>query len=46
MSAMPNDVAQLLIGLTVLILLAISFGMFSARLFMWATRGSGDGPGP
>jgi len=42
---MPN-VLQLLLGLTVLILLAISFGVFSARLFMWATRGSGDGPNP
>ncbi len=40
---MPNDLAQLLIGLTVLILLAVVFGMFSARLFMWATRGFGDG---
>jgi Tfp pilus assembly protein PilX len=40
---MPNDLAQLLIGLTVLILLALGFGMSSARLFMWATRGSGDG---
>ena len=46
LSAMPNDVVQLLIGLTVLIVLAISFGIFSARLFMWATRGSGDGPKP
>jgi hypothetical protein len=40
---MPNDLAQLLIGLTALILLSAGFGMFSARLFMWATRGSGDG---
>jgi Tfp pilus assembly protein PilX len=40
---MPIDLAQLLIGLTVLILLALGFGMSSARLFMWATRGSGDG---
>jgi hypothetical protein len=39
---MPNDVTQLLIGLTLVILLAVGFGMFSARLFMWATRGSGD----
>ena len=41
--AVPNDLAQLLIGLTVLILLAIGFGMSSARLFLWATRGSADG---
>jgi len=40
---MPNELAQLLIGLTLLILLAVGFGMFSARVFMWATRGSGDG---
>jgi hypothetical protein len=40
---MPNDLTQILIGLTLLILLAVGFGMFSARLFMWATRGSGDG---
>jgi len=39
---MPNDLAELLIGLTVLILLAVGFGISSARLFMWATRGSGD----
>jgi len=39
---MPNDLAQLVIGLTVLILLAVGFGMFSARVFMWATRASGD----
>jgi hypothetical protein len=41
---MPNDLAQLLVGLVLLILLAAGFGMFSARLFMWATRGSGEGP--
>jgi hypothetical protein len=40
---MPNDLAQLLIGLTVLILLAVGFGISSARLFMWATGGSGEG---
>jgi hypothetical protein len=40
---MPNDLAQLLIGLAVLILLAVALGIFSARLFMWATRGSGGG---
>jgi hypothetical protein len=40
---MPNDLAQLLIGLAVLIFLAVGFGMFSARLFMSATGGSGDG---
>jgi len=40
---MPNDLAQLMIGLILLILLAVGFGVFSARLFMWATRGSGDG---
>ncbi|MEK6206948.1 MAG: hypothetical protein AABM32_04840 [Chloroflexota bacterium] len=40
---MPNDLAQLVFGLAVLILLAAGFGVFSARLFMWATRGSGDG---
>ena len=40
---MANDLAQLLIGLTVLILLAVGFGISSARLFLWATRGSGDG---
>jgi hypothetical protein len=33
----------ILIGLTLLILLAVGFGMFSARVFMWATRGSGEG---
>jgi hypothetical protein len=38
---MPN--LAILIGLTVLILLAVGFGMFSARLFMWASGGSGDG---
>jgi hypothetical protein len=43
---MPNDLAQLLTGLTVLIVLAVGFGMFSARLFLWATRGSGDGSKP
>jgi hypothetical protein len=43
---MPNDLAQILIGLAVLILLAVAFGIFSARLFMWATRGPGDGPRP
>jgi hypothetical protein len=41
---MPNLV--ILIGLTVLILLAVGFGMFSARLFMWASRESGDGSKP
>jgi hypothetical protein len=40
---MPNDLAQLLIGLAVLILLSAGFGMFSARVFMWATGGSGEG---
>jgi len=40
---MPNDLAQLLIGLTVLILLAVGFGMSSARLFLWATRAYGEG---
>ena len=40
---MPNELAQLLIGLTVLILLAVGFGISSARLFMWATGGSGEG---
>ena len=40
---MPNELAQLLIGLTVLILLAVGFGMSSARLFLWATRASGEG---
>ncbi len=40
---MPSDLAQLLIGLAVLIVLAVGFGVSSARLFMWATRGSGDG---
>jgi len=40
---MPNDVAQLLIGLALLILLSVGFGMFSARIFLWATRGSADG---
>jgi len=39
---MPNELAQLLIGLTVLILLAVGFGVSSARLFLWATRGSGE----
>jgi hypothetical protein len=43
---MPNDVVQLILGLTVLILLALAIGMFSARLFMWATRGPGSGPRP
>jgi hypothetical protein len=43
---MPIDLAQLLIGLAVLMVLAVAFGIFSARLFMWATRGSGDGPTP
>jgi hypothetical protein len=42
--AMPNDVVQLLLGLTVLIPLAVGIGMFSARLFMWATRVPGNGP--
>jgi hypothetical protein len=40
---MPNDLAQLLIGLTVLIFLAVGFGISSARLFMWATGGFGEG---
>ena len=41
---MPNDFAQLLVGLAVLLLLAVGFGISSARLFLWATRGSGDVP--
>jgi len=40
---MPNDLAQLLIGLTALILLAVAFGIFAARLFVWATREPGAG---
>ncbi|HVD31821.1 MAG TPA: hypothetical protein VNE19_08925 [Methylomirabilota bacterium] len=43
---MPNDFAPLLIGLTLLILLAVGFGMFSARLFMRATGGADDGSKP
>jgi hypothetical protein len=40
---MPNDFAQILIGLAVLILLSAGFGMFSARVFMWAAGNSGEG---
>jgi hypothetical protein len=43
---MPSDVTQLVIGLALLLLLSAGFGMFSARLFMWATRGSGDSSKP
>jgi hypothetical protein len=37
---MPNDAAQLFLGVAVLVLLALSLGMLSARLFMFASRGS------
>ena len=37
---MPIDAAQLLLGLAVLIVLAVTLGMLSARLFMFASRGS------
>jgi len=40
---MPNDAAQLLIGLALLIILAVSLGTLSARLFMSAARGPHDG---
>ena len=40
---MPNDAPQLLIGLVALILLAVTLGTLSARIFMSATRGSQDG---
>jgi hypothetical protein len=40
---MPNDLTQILVGLAVLILLSASFGMFSARVFMWATGNSAEG---
>jgi len=40
---MPNDAAQLLIGLALLILLAVGLGTLSARLFMAATHGAHDG---
>jgi hypothetical protein len=37
---MPNDAAQLFLGVAVLVLVALTFGMLSARLFMSASRGS------
>jgi len=40
---MPNDAAQLLIGLAVLIVLALTLGKLSADLFMSAARGPHDG---
>jgi hypothetical protein len=35
---MPTDAAQILIGLALLILAAVTLGMLSARLFVFATR--------
>lgn len=40
---MHNDAAQLLLGLAVLIVLSVTLGMLSARLFMSASRGSDSG---
>jgi hypothetical protein len=40
---MPNDAVQLLLGLALLIILAVTLGMLSARLFMSASRGSDGG---
>jgi hypothetical protein len=40
---MPTDAAQLLLGLAVLIAISVTLGMFSARLFMSASRGSDGG---
>ena len=37
---MPNDVAQLLIALVVLVLVAVCLGALSARLFISASRGA------
>jgi hypothetical protein len=39
---MPNEVAQILIALVVLVLLAVCLGGLSARLFMSASRGTPD----
>jgi hypothetical protein len=40
---MPNDAAQVLLGLAALIIIAVTLGMLSARLFMSASRGSDTG---
>jgi hypothetical protein len=37
---MPKDVAQVLIALVVLVLMAVCLGAFSARLFISASRGA------
>lgn len=37
---MPNDIAQFLIALVALVLLAVCLGALSARLFMSASRGA------
>ena len=36
---MPSDVAQLILGIAVLMALSVTLGMLSARLFMSASRG-------
>ena len=43
LDSMPNDAPQLLIGLAALILLAVSLGTVSARIFMSASRDPQDG---
>jgi hypothetical protein len=40
---MPNDAAQLLLGLAALIIIAVTLGILSARLFMSASRGPNAG---
>jgi hypothetical protein len=40
---MPNDVAELVIALALLTLLAVALGTLTARLFMAATYGAQDG---
>jgi hypothetical protein len=41
---MPNDAAQLFLGVAVLVLVAATLGMLSARLFTSASRGSDRAP--
>jgi hypothetical protein len=40
LSTMLNDASQLLIGLAALVLVAVTLGTLSARLFLSATGGS------
>jgi hypothetical protein len=41
--SMPSDIGQLLLGLAVLIVLSVTLGMLSARLFLSASHGSDAG---